>query len=91
MFYTCCYVALIIMKTLIIFNDCETVKYFIVDGDYSKFNNITFNVSIESDLENECNNWLWTDQGILKHEMTDDVIIVENKQWDRVAIITWIP
>ena len=91
MFYTRCYVALIIMKTLIIFNDCETVKYITVDGDYSKFNNIVFNVGIGSELENECNNWLWTDAGILKHIFSDDISIIENKEWDKVAIITWIP
>lgn len=79
------------MKTLIIFNDCETVRYITVDGDYSKFNNITFNVGVGSELEDECNSWLWTDEGILKHVFSDDISIIENKEWDRVAIITWIP
>jgi len=79
------------MKTLIIFNDCDSVKYFIVDGDYSRFNNITFNVSVVSDVERECSDWLWTEYGVLKHKMDDDISIVENKQWDKVAIITWVP
>lgn len=79
------------MKTLVIFNDCETVKYIIVDGDFSRFNNITFNVGIESDLEDECSKWLWNDDGILKHSFSSDTSIIENKQWDKVAIITWIP
>ncbi len=79
------------MKTLIIFNDCETIKYAIVLGDYSKFNNITFNTSISSDLEDECNSWLWTSDGVLKHNFIDDTSIVENKEWDKIAIITWIP
>lgn len=78
------------MKTLIIFNNCETVKYFIVDGDYSRFNNITFNVGVESIFEKECQDWLWSEYGSLKHEMTSSVTIVENKQWDKVAIITWV-
>jgi len=79
------------MKTLIIYNDCETIKYFIVNGDYSKYNNITFNIGIPSNFERECSDWLWNDQGILKHHMSDNVLVIENKDWDKVAIITWIP
>lgn len=79
------------MKTLIIFNDCETIQYIIVDGDYSRFNNIVFNVGIVTELEKECNQWLWDDDGVLKHIMSTNTSIIEDKQWDKVAIITWIP
>ncbi len=79
------------MKTLIIYNDLENlVKFFVVDGDYSQFNNITFD-GFYNDKKIECSKWLWTEDGVFKHEMSDDVSIVENKQWDKVAIITWLP
>jgi len=27
----------------------------------------------------------------MKHKMSDDISLVENKQWNKVAIITWMP
>lgn len=79
------------MKTLIIFNDCETIKYVVLDSDYSRFNGITFNIGIGSDIEDECSKFLWDEHGILKIEFGNDISIVEDKQWDKVALITWIP
>ena len=80
------------MKTLIIYNDIENdVKFFIVDGDYSRFNNITFDGFFNDEKIKECSEWLWDENGTFKHEMSVDTSIVENKQWDKVAIITWIP
>ncbi len=79
------------MKTLIIFNYCGIIQYFIVDGDYSKYHNIVFNIIEITDLESECTDWLWDDDGNMKHKMSDDISLVENKQWNKVAIITWMP
>ena len=80
------------MKTLIIYNNLEEeLKYFIVEGDFSRFDGITFNTSLSDKLESECSEWLWDSKGNLKHEMSNDVSLIENKNWDKVAIITWIP
>lgn len=79
------------IKTLIIYNDCESVKYFITDGDYSKFHGITFNVGLKNDLERACSDWLWTNEGIFKHQTNTDISTIENKNWDKCALITWVP
>jgi len=80
------------MKTLIIYNDIESnLKYFIVEGDFSRFNGIQFNLTEPTPLEIECGNWLYNEEGFLNHITSENVEIVEQKQWDKIAVITWNP
>ena len=81
------------MKTLIIYNDTDKgeIKYIILDGDFTRFHNVTFNVGDNSEVELECGCWLWDEEGNFKHNMTNDINILESKEWDKVALITWVP
>lgn len=80
------------IKTLVIYNDIESnLKYFIVEEDFSRFNGMQFNLTQPSPLEMECNLWLYNDEGFLNHPTSEDVSIVEQKQWDKIAVITWNP
>lgn len=80
------------MKTVIIYNDIlNALQYAIVDGDYSRFNDVAFNSINEHPFENECNDFLFGDEGVMKLELSSDVSLLQNKQWDKVACITFLP
>jgi hypothetical protein len=80
------------MKTLIIFNNTEDeLRYFIVEGDYSRFHGIVFNTPNKQPLESECAEFLWDEQGEPQHDASTEASLIENKEWDKVAIITWLP
>ena len=80
------------MKTLIIYNSLEDdLKYFIVEGDYSKFHGVIFNTSGDSKRQKSCAEWLFKENGDFVYDMSEDKSLIENKEWDKVAIITWIP
>lgn len=79
------------MTTLIIYNDLETIRFTKVDGDYSKFNNMVFNVGLYDEMEKECGEFLWDSDGNLKHDFTTDINMLENKEWDKIALITFVP
>jgi hypothetical protein len=80
------------MKTLIIYNSLDLdLMFHIIEGDFSRFNGIVFNVNGEHPHYRECLQWLYTDTGDLNFLFSTDVSVVENKQWDKVAHITWIP
>lgn len=81
------------MKTLIIYNDIESeLKYTILDGDYSRFHGVCVNSINGNGFEEEfCEMFFEPDSGVLKFELSDDVSLLENKQWDKVAIVTWLP
>lgn len=79
------------MKTLIIFNDQETLQFGVVEGDYTRFNNVCFN-EFQSEHPHlaECLEWLYDDQGNFLIELSEDKSKIENKDWDKVAIITFL-
>jgi hypothetical protein len=80
------------MKTLIIFNSVEKdIEYFIINGDYSRFNNVVFNGFNDDPLIKECSEWLWDYDGKFLHNTSTNTSLIEDKQWDKVSIITWIP
>ncbi len=79
------------MKTLFIYNDYEKIQFFIIEGDYSKFNGIMINSIYRHEFEEECLNFMYdSENGNVKHEMSDDVSLIKNKQWDEVALITFL-
>lgn len=83
------------MKTLIIYSVESYQSYLIVNGDYSRFNGLTLDGNPGySTLEQECADLLWNPKPGEKGwdvQMSEDISIAENKQWDKMAIITLIP
>ena len=83
------------MKTLIIFNEIEnTLQFLLVEGDYSRFHGVTVNGMNGNGFEDEFCNWMFDKEtGERNHlgQWSNDKSIVENKDWDKVAICTWIP
>lgn len=81
------------MKTLIIYNDIETeLKYLIVDGDYSRFHQVCVNSVKGTGFENEfCEFFFEKESGKHKFELSSDVKLLEDKNWDKVVIATFLP
>ena len=82
------------MKTLIIFNEIpvKSPQFAIVDGDYSRFHDVTFNIerATPHPFEKECNDFLYDDdKGVERIRFTHDKSLIEAKQWNKVAIITF--
>jgi hypothetical protein len=80
------------MKTLIIFNDIESIRYSIVEGDVSRFNGVIFNSMMSHEHIEECSNFMFNDEdGMYKISLSNDISLIENKDWDKVALITFLP
>ncbi len=81
------------MKTVIIYDDLESnLRYAIVDGDYSRFHDLHINAgNAEPELESEACDFLFAEEGEFKIDFSDDKSLLENKEWDKVAIITFLP
>jgi hypothetical protein len=81
------------MKTLIIFNPTDDkMQFIILEGDYSRFNGAMINSTNGNGYEEEFNKMFFDENdGRWNYEMSDDVSLIENKQWDKVAIVTWLP
>ena len=81
------------MKTLIIYTDIESpLRYLIVDGDFSRFNGVMVNSINGNGYEDEFCEWMWeSETGNDNYDWSNDITLIENKNWDRVAIVTFIP
>lgn len=80
------------MKTLLILNDLESdLQYLIVEGDYSKFHGVCVNSTSQTGYEDEFCKFVWNENGKQKHVWTSDKALIEDKQWDKIAICTFIP
>lgn len=81
------------MKTLLIYIGIESLpEYCIIEGDYSRFHGIVFDGFNDQEYSQECLNFLFDmDTGEFKIEFDSDISLVENKQWDKVALITFLP
>ena len=80
------------MKTLIIYQELEeTIKFLVVEGDYSRFNGIYINM-MDNDNEyvDEFCDFFYKDNGEYKYELSSDIGLIENKEWNKVAIVTFI-
>lgn len=81
------------MKTLLIYNEIGyPLKYSILEGDYSDLNGICINSYDEDEnkVKKACS-LLYDDEGNFLIDFSEDISLVENKNWDKVAIITFIP
>lgn len=80
------------MKTLIILNEIESpLQYLIVDGDYSRFHGVMVNSTNGTGYENEFCEFVWNEDGDRKHKWSEDKSLFEDKNWDMIAICTWLP
>lgn len=80
------------MRTLIIYNGIEEpLKYAILGGDYSGLHGAMINV-FSRDKEIKTLDLLFDNQtGDFLFELSEDVAIAESKDWDKIAVITFIP
>jgi hypothetical protein len=80
------------IKTILFYNDIETaIKFAIVEGDYSRFHGVIFNTMTNHDHAAECGLFLFNSDGIMNIEFSEDIKLIEGKDWDKVAMITWLP
>jgi hypothetical protein len=82
------------MKTLIIYNDFKLdLKYYIADGDYSRFNGVMVNAVSGHEFEEEFCDWMWGKDNEYDRvkEFTEDVSLIEEKQWDKVVVCSFLP
>ncbi|OQA46911.1 MAG: hypothetical protein BWY47_01530 [Bacteroidetes bacterium ADurb.Bin302] len=80
-------------KTLIIYNDIESpMRFILVEGDYFHFHGVCVG-SNGTGREEEFCDWFFDDGGKFKFQgqMTEDKKLLEEKQWDKVAICTFLP
>lgn len=80
------------MKTLLIYNPIdEPLKYAILDGDHSDVHGAFINGGINKEKERAACNLLFSKTGDYLIELTEDVSLVESKNWDKVAVVTFLP
>lgn len=80
------------MKTLIIYNDLQNeLEFGLVDGDQSKFDGVIINSMKPHPHIDECINYLFDEKGNFNIELKDDKNLLLNKEWDTVAVITFLP
>lgn len=80
-------------RTLLIYNPIEEpLKYAILDGDYSSINGVCINACDENEdkIKMACS-LLFDDEGNYLIDFSEDVALMENKNWDKVAVVTFLP
>lgn len=80
-------------RTLLIYNSIEEpLKYAILEGDYSDINGVCINACDEDkDKINKACSLLFDDKGNYLIDLSEDVTLMESKNWDKVAIVTFLP
>ena len=81
------------MKTIIIYNQIDRpLEFLIVDGDFTRFNGCIINSCVGNGFESEFGDWFYKPgTGDYNFEVTTDLSLLENKNWDKVALVTWLP
>jgi len=83
------------MKTLIIYNEIESpLQFLIVDGDFFRFNGVVVNAVVGNGFEEEFCEWMFDKETGERNHLgmwSEDISIVECKEWDKVAICTFLP
>ena len=83
------------MKTLIIYNDIESpIQFLIVEGDLSRFQGGMVNSFDGTGFEQEFCDWMFdSETGERNHlgQWSEDKAALESKDWDTVAICTFLP
>lgn len=80
------------MKTIIIYSSLEEDLLFsILEGDYSHLNKCFINSGLDTKKESEACKLLYDEEGNFRIPMSNDVSIIESKNWDKVAMIIFLP
>lgn len=80
------------MKTIIIYSSIEEDLLFsIIEGDYSHLNKCFINSGLEPEKERKACELLYDENGHFKISMSNDISLLESKNWDKAAIITFLP
>ncbi len=80
------------MKTLLIYNELDLgLKFAILDGDYSRFDGTEINSVEGNGFEDELCDFIYDNEGKYKITFSDDKSLIQNKEWDIVAVATWLP
>ena len=81
------------MKTIIIYNQLDqNIQYLIVEGDFSRFNGAAINSCMGNGFEGEFVEWFYeSGTGKNNFQMSENSSILESKEWDKIAIVTWLP
>lgn len=80
------------MRTLILYNDIENpIRSCILDGDFSKYHNLVINTITDDDRVDEFVEWFYNEQGEFIFPMSEEKDLIESKQWDKVAFVTFLP
>jgi len=83
------------MKTLIIYNDIESpIQFLVVSGDYSRFHGVVVGGVNGTGFEDEFCNWMFDKEtGERNHigQWSESKSVVDGKDWDYVAIATFLP
>ena len=80
-------------RTLLIYNPIEEpLKYAILEGNYSDINGVCINACDENEdrIKMACS-LLFDDEGNYLIDLSEDVTLMESKNWDKVAIVTFLP
>ncbi|MCE8828355.1 hypothetical protein K0F25_20325 [Bacteroides fragilis] len=80
------------MKTLIIYNSIDApLQYAIVEGDYSDLNGVCINSFNEdrTKVEKACD-FLFDKDGRFLLPFSEDISLLNNKNWDVAVVITFI-
>lgn len=80
-------------RTLLIYNPIEEpLKYAILEGDYSDINGVCINACGEDkDKIKKACSLLFDDEGNYLIDLSEDISLMESKNWDKVAIVTFVP
>lgn len=73
------------MKTLLLSKE-SGLKWVILEGDYSRFHNMLNPIVPYSKKDKELHELIYDSDG-KDIEWSRDITLIENKEWDRVAII----
>lgn len=83
------------MKTLIIYNSIiEPLEFIVVEGDFSRFHGVRVNAVNGTGYEEEFCNFMFDENtGVRKHLglWSEDIAMLENKNWDKVVVCTYLP
>lgn len=81
------------MKTLILYSDgMEEPKGCIVEGDFTIFDGVVVNGVKGNGFENEFCKWFFNQEsGAFNFEMLPVQPLIESKDWDKVALCTFLP
>lgn len=69
------------------------IRYKIFEEDLSRFNGVVVNSVKGTGFEEEFSKWMYNQEtGEELHEgWTQDVSIIESKEWDKVVLCTFLP